>query len=73
MLQWNNIRLKKKQLGQIQIKLNKKYKTELVVSKDVLDAANINTKQFTSETIKIRGRTGELEIYSLEHAYNLKL
>ena len=53
--------------------LNKKYKTELVVSKDVLDAAKINTKQFTSETIKIRGRTGELEIYSLEHAYNLKL
>ena len=53
--------------------LNKKYKTELVVSKDVLEAAKINTKQFTSEKIKIRGRTGELEIYSLENAYDLKL
>ena len=53
--------------------LNKKYKTELVVSKDVLDSAKINKKQFTSEKIKIRGRSGELEIYSLEHAYNLKL
>ena len=53
--------------------LNKKFKTELVVSKDVLDSANINPKQFTSEKIKIRGRTGELEIYSLENAYDLKL
>ena len=53
--------------------LNKKFKTELVVSKDVLDSANINTKQFSSEKIKIRGRTGELEIYSLENANDLKL
>ena len=53
--------------------LNKKFKTELVVSKDVLDSANINPKQFTSEKIKIRGRTEELEIYSLENAYDLKL
>ena len=43
------------------------------MSKDVLDSANINPKQFTSEKIKIRGRTGELEIYSLENAYDLKL
>ena len=53
--------------------LNKKYKTELVVSKDVLEAAKINTKQFTSEKIKIRGRSGELEIFSLENASKLSI
>ena len=53
--------------------LNKKYGSELVVSKDVLDAAKINTKQFKNEKIKIRGRENELQIFSLEHAYNLKL
>ena len=53
--------------------LNKKFKTELVVSKDVLEAAKINTKQFASEKIKIRGRSSELEIFSLENAYNLKI
>ena len=53
--------------------LNKKYKTELVVSKDVLEAAKINTKQFTSEKIKIRGRSGELEIFSLENASTLSI
>ena len=53
--------------------LNKKYGSELVVSKDVLDAAKVNTKQFKNEKIKIRGRENELQIFSLEHAYNLKL
>ena len=53
--------------------LNKKYGSELVVSKDVLEAAKINTKQFSNEKIKIRGRKEELEIYSLEYAYNLKI
>ena len=53
--------------------LNKKFKTELVVSKDVLETAKINTKQFASEKIKIRGRSSELEIFSLENAYNLKI
>ena len=53
--------------------LNKKYGSELVVSKDVLVAANINTNQFTNEKIKIRGRKEELEIYSLEYAHNLEM
>ena len=53
--------------------LNKKYGSELVVSKDVLDAAKINTKQFSNEKIKIRGRKEELEIFSLDYAYNLSL
>ena len=53
--------------------LNKKYGSELVVSKDVLDAAKINTKQFSNEKIKIRGRKEELEIFSLDYAYNLKM
>ena len=53
--------------------LNKKYGSELVVSKDVLIAANINTNQFTNEKIKIRGRKEELEIYSLEYAHNLEM
>ena len=53
--------------------LNKKYGSELVVSKDVLDAAKVNTKQFKNEKIKIRGRENELQIFNLEHAYNLKL
>ena len=49
--------------------LNKKYGSELVVSRDVLDAARINTKQFSNEKIKIRGRKEELEIFSLDYAY----
>ncbi len=53
--------------------LNKKYGSELVVSKDVLDAAKVNSKQFNNEMIKIRGRENELQIFSLENAYNLKL
>jgi adenylate cyclase len=53
--------------------MNKKYGSELVVSKDVLVAANINTNQFTNEKIKIRGRKEELEIYSLEYAHNLEM
>jgi len=53
--------------------LNKKYGSELVVSKDVLDAANIDTKQFQNEKIKIRGRSNELEIFSIKHAYDLKV
>ena len=53
--------------------LNKKYGSELVVSKDVLDVAKINTKQFNNEKIKIRGRKEELEIFSLDYAYNLKM
>jgi adenylate cyclase len=53
--------------------MNKKYGSELVVSKDVLVAANINTNQFTNEKIKIRGRKEELEIYSLEYAHNLEI
>ena len=53
--------------------LNKKYGSELVVSQDVLDAAKVNTKQFKNEKIKVRGRENELQIFSLEHAYNLKL
>ena len=53
--------------------LNKKYKTELVVSKDVLEASKINTKQFASEKIKIRGRSGELEIFSLQNASKLSI
>jgi adenylate cyclase len=53
--------------------LNKKYGSELVVSKDVLIAANINTNQFTNEKIKIRGRKEELEIYSLKYAHNLEM
>jgi adenylate cyclase len=53
--------------------LNKKYGSELVVSKDVLVAAKINTNQFTNEKIKIRGRKEELEIYSLEYAHNLEM
>ena len=53
--------------------LNKKYGSELVVSKDVLVTANINTNQFTNEKIKIRGRKEELEIYSLEYAHNLEM
>ena len=53
--------------------LNKKYGSELVVSKDVLVAAKINTNQFTNGKIKIRGRKEELEIYSLEYAHNLEM
>ena len=53
--------------------LNKKFGTELVVSKDVIDSAKINSKQFNSEKIKIRGREKELEIFSLKKAFDLKM
>ena len=38
-----------------------------------MSTRKINTKQFASEKIKIRGRSSELEIFSLENAYNLKI
>ncbi len=52
--------------------LNKKYGSELVVSKDILEGAKIDLKQFESEKIKIRGRNNELEIFNLKDANSLK-
>ena len=53
--------------------LNKKFGSELVVSKDVMEAAKINSKQFKSEKIKIRGRKNELEIFSLKNANDINI
>ena len=52
--------------------LNKKYGSELVVSKDILEGAKMNLNQFEFEKIKIRGRNNELEIFSLKDAHLLK-
>jgi len=53
--------------------LNKKFGSELVISKDVIEAAKINPKQFKEEKIKIRGRVNELEIFSLKNANDINI
>ena len=51
--------------------LSKKYKCQLVISKYVADKAQLESKKFKSDTVKIRGRSEPLEILYLENASNL--
>ena len=53
--------------------LNKTYQSELVISKEVAENANLNLKQFKSNLVKIRGRKEDLEILVLDNASNLTL
>ena len=51
--------------------LSKKYKCQLVISKYVADKAQLESKKFKSDTVKIRGRSEPLDILYLENASNL--
>ena len=52
--------------------LSKKYKCQLVTSKYVAaDKAQLESKKFKSDTVKIRGRSEPLDILYLENASNL--
>ena len=48
--------------------LTKSYKAELVISKYVAEKASLNSKEFKSDTVKIRGRKEDLDIVAIEDA-----
>ena len=48
--------------------LTKSYKAELVISKYVAEKASINSKEFKSDTVKIRGRKEDLDILAIADA-----
>ena len=48
--------------------LSKKFTCELVISKDVLELSKIKPDQFSSHRVNIRGRSNELEVYTLDNA-----
>ena len=53
--------------------LSKNYKAELVLSKYVAEKANLNLKEFKRDTVKIRGRKGDLDILSIADAASISV
>lgn len=52
--------------------INKDYKSQLVVSKEVADWAGVDLSAFPSHEIEVRGRTTAMVIYVVEHAQELE-